>query len=218
MPLRNPVSSALHVLLFALITASAQLSAAETTGHRLLIGYKEWTVVSKWSEKYEAWRREFVNPPDWRSPDYYNGHVYLRFEVIDKPTDDELNMQLCLWYGDYDTEGICEICINREQLPWFTFSRKGEVVYVKYPAISTWPRLHGRPWNDEPFRFMLFQLRLGTKELKLPEHPHHLGPESVRYLPVKWYAEAYVVPAGDTFLPPADWTGNPWGGVSPDPR
>lgn len=213
-------STSLRLALLSLATLATLpfAAAAPNPGHRLLTGYKEWTVDSKWSEKYEAWNREFVNPADWRSPDYYNGNIYLRFEVLDKPTDDELNMQLCLWYGDFNKEGVCEVCIDKNQLPWFTFSKKGDVVYVKYPPVAMWPQIHGRPWNNEPFRFMLFQLRLGKLELKVPEHPHHLGAEATKYIPVKWHAEAYLVPAGDSFVPPTTWTNHPWSATAGTPE
>lgn len=178
----------------------------ERAAHLLFSGERTWSVESLRSVWYREGEGAFHNPESWLEPNYLGGDIYMRFEVLEKPTDVELNIQLCLWYGTTR----CEMCLHNSQQEWFTFSEAGDVVYIKYLPAEEWSVIHGREWDNEPFHSMLFQLRLGNKELKVNPKPKHVGPDAAKHLPVKWKAEAYVVPEGESFAPPASWTGHPW--------
>jgi len=185
---------------------SLKAESGGATPHLLFSGERTWTEESLRSVWYREGEGAFRNPESWLEPNYLGGDLYLRFEVMEKPTDVELNMQLCLWYG----QTRCEICLHNSQQEWFTFSKVGDLVYVKYLPVQEWALIHGRQWEDEPFHSMLFQLRLGNKELKVNPKPKHIGPQAAQHLPVRWHAEAYLVPEGEDFNPPDDWIGHPW--------
>ena len=210
------------IFLLTLLLASTAARAEPSTEpvdhtHLLFAGERTWDLDDVHSEWYRADWGNYWDPPSWTDPNYLDGNIYLRFEVLAKKSDATLNMQLCLWYGDTKVDGKCEYCLLFEQFEPFQFTRVGEVVYLKYPPVSEWTHCNvwiekkARPWDPfEGFNKMLFQMRLGRQEVKLGEGRKYLGEDTRNHVPVTWKAEAYVVPKGESFIPPETWENHPW--------
>jgi len=190
------------IVIIAFLIA-AQSALAEQ--HLLLTGKITWSGKS-------MFYRSPSNPSDWHNPDYYHGDFFLRMEILEKPTDHPMIMQICLWHGS----GKNEDCITTLKCP--RFSQKGEVVWFKWTDLSTIKHIEGIDWTGQNLSKILFQMRMqkGSKwpEAKTCSESKCYGPGADDHYPVTWDADGVIVSKGST-LDPKDpeinWTGCPWG-------
>ncbi len=153
-------------------------------------------------------------PPDWTSPiNYAGGRVYVRLEILTKPSAKPVAAQICIWRNSF-TE---ETCSGTR-----TFTAPG-VQWVDYGTPNSWWKKDGSwSWTSpfSPTRIMLKDAATG--KLLLSQNCGagcYTGTDLAEHVPITMHAEAIVVAAGSELTPPADWTGCPngWSTACPNP-
>lgn len=86
-------------------------------------------------------------PDNWESPvDYSDGSFHIRYEIMEVPTNETFNLNVCIWQylgtetGKWDS---LETCTQQQVL-------SGTGVTVQETAVSTWYKKDGLPinWSD----------------------------------------------------------------------
>lgn len=152
------------------------------------------------------------------------GRAYVRLEVLEKPSDMPVQMQVCFWYQWDGFNSYEETC--RKLGSNFSITETG-VYYFWLPAPEGWWEapaewenvLNGDfVWTDEP--------HIGRLFVKDPVDDSILAvnncgggcwgqadnpDEDINlHLPIEVDFELIFTKLGHTFVPPADWTGSPW--------
>ena len=175
-------------------------------------GKKTWTK----DHNHSLFYTDEKNPPSWLKPDYYHGDMYIRLEILDKPTDLKMALQHCLWLGGSKYDG--EMCTVMPKGQWPVFTKKGDVAFVKIADLSTLLNWEGPKWDGtKPISKVLCQLRAQKgsqyKEAKTCSQSKCFGSEIVKHLPVTWDETAICVSKGATLNPEGIWDDCPaeWG-------
>lgn len=165
-------------------------------------------------------------PERWDGPvNFLDGQIYGRLEVLEKPTDLEIDAILCFWQNGH------EICTNRKAEP-ILFSRPG-IYYFGHPAPSSgtdaegnrhWIRCKGKRFFDGGGQLEVLQVQYrafndaGERKV-LRERGKHwpkdanedMGPEVRRHVPIRQRMELIVVAKGAALGKPQHWEGTPGG-------
>ena len=144
-------------------------------------------------------------PTNWESPvNYVDGHLYMRLEVLEKPSDKLVAAQLCMWQDGFSLESCSSPCM--------TYSTTG-VYYVDLSTPSGW-------WRSRPLDYTrtFQQIALmykdgscGANLIRVGACGSHCytGSDIDEHVPIRYHAEVVVVAAGATFTPPCHWRGVP---------
>lgn len=172
-----------------------------------------------------------VNWPAGGMYAYANGGAfYARFEVVDKPSTKLVSGQLCIWQR-YDStwDTFEETCS-----PWrsLQFTEPG-VHYVKFPNPLNWhtaPKSETSPrgvfnWAQNTFdandvmRLFMRSVDDGNSLMSYDGAGKYKYPKADldKHIPITVKQEWWAVLPGETFIPPASWTGNPWTGGDTTP-
>ncbi|MDD5672826.1 MAG: hypothetical protein PHC61_01565 [Chitinivibrionales bacterium] len=141
--------------------------------------------------------------------DYRNGTVYLRYEVIDKPSDKLIGIQLCMWQDAFVLEN-CSYCQS--------YSTKG-VYYWNLGTFSGFWMKNGTSIDfTRPFGQVTIIHKDGSCTGQLMQSSGcgaacYPGNDLNQHVPITFKATAIVVAPGSTLDPPSSWTGCPagWG-------
>jgi len=168
--------------------------------------------------------RNLNQPEDWSRDgfDYLGGEMYLRLEIFEKPTDEPIKVQFCVWHEN------SEICS-----PWpteFLFSEPG-VYYQKFAPYEDWHLRHperaerrrfegeGRlnrvviqwwiqnpdPSAEKKFRVLRTKLHGGV----VSGRKEAVGEFALQHIPIRYRQEVVVVAQGHRLVPPEHWEGHP---------
>jgi hypothetical protein len=162
----------------------------------------------------KSYKLNQLEPYNLRDPiDFYDGPVYMRYECLDKPGENEsykTSVQMCCWIGGASNEG-CTVDLQ--------YWKKG-VYFYKFPSRSNWilSKLSGNiPWT-------------GKMTVGLPHKYQNKGNGWLAtgcsyccdakggctkeildkyYIPTKYNAHVIMVKPGDELVPPAGWENCP---------
>ena len=143
-------------------------------------------------------------PPDWTSPvNYAGGRVFVRLDILTKPSALPTAAQICIWRSSF-TE---ETCSSSK-----TFTAPG-VQWIDYGVPNSWWKKDGSwSWTTpfSPTRIMLKDAASG--KLLLSQNcglSCYTGTDLASHVPITMHAEAIVVAAGSSLAPPTNWAGCP---------
>ncbi len=144
-------------------------------------------------------------PSDWTSPiNYAGGHVYLRLDVLTKPSSLNAAAQVCVWRNSYTEES----CSSTR-----AFTAPGVQWVDLGPTTGWWKKNGAFSWATafSPTRIMFKDVETGTLLMSGGCGTScYTGTTSLtQHVPITVHAEAIVVAAGSTLVPPASWTGCP---------
>ncbi|MEZ5218834.1 MAG: hypothetical protein R2715_20140 [Ilumatobacteraceae bacterium] len=144
-------------------------------------------------------------PADWTQPvDYKNGRAYLRFEVLEKPSDLALKVQFCLWRNRY-TQEICSPLNDFTSTGLYWFDLGVPATWWKLNKVwdFTSPAFPGRLMIKDPASGKL--LMTGSCGANC-----YTGTENLAdHTPIKINASMVLVAKNATLTPPANWQGCP---------
>ncbi|MBW2454947.1 MAG: hypothetical protein JRI68_10565 [Deltaproteobacteria bacterium] len=147
----------------------------------------------------------------WLAPiDYFHGRIYLRYEVAQKPSELLVAHQVCVWQDSWSKE-TCSSCETMT----------GSGVYYRdlgSPASDWWILPNGDIDWSQPFQRVSVMHKVTNCSGELLEYSScgshcYSGNDLQDHIPITGHVTMIVVPAGETLVPPGDWTGCPsgWG-------
>ena len=138
-------------------------------------------------------------PSDWTSPiNYVGGHVYLRLDVLTKPSSLNTAAQVCVWRNSYTEES----CSSAR-----TFTAPGVQWVDLGPTTGWWKKNGAFSWATASFlcrRGIMFKdVETGTLLMSGGRGTScYTGATSLtQHVPISVHAEAIVVAAGSTSFP-----------------
>jgi hypothetical protein len=152
---------------------------------------------------------------NWTKPyDYVNGTMYLRYEVIDKPSSIECEMQMGIWQTP-------DINISQKYFEMIAkvrpkFTDEG-VIYANLNSPGSWHKVGGYSLDwDRSFHHTEILLKVsGDKILRSTWCGSHCYTNSDinKHIPIRYHATTILVAKGHTFKPPEGWKNCPqdWG-------
>ena len=134
----------------------------------------------------------FVNPVN-----YKDGMVYLRAEVVNKPTDHRMCLQMCIWEGG-------ETCMYHTLTQ---FSSTGDVGYGKQSPGSWWTKSSHNWSTGSNSACIVLKDPASNLWVDGCGGSHCMGSSASQHLPVKLHVTAIVTSAGSSLQLPegADW-------------
>jgi hypothetical protein len=159
-----------------------------------------------WDGKTQSYNLTRMGPSNWVSPvNYVDGKVYIRYELIQRPSDKIVPVQLCMWQDSWSRESCCQ-CNNTKPV---------QVYYWDAGTPSQWwrksPLDYTRPFQRAS---MMHKNESCSGVLLMSEScgSHcYVGSDLNLHVPITFKLTVIVVSQGAVFTPPADWAGNPWG-------
>lgn len=171
---------------------------------------------------------QWIQPPvQWPSGGNLSelalGRAYVRLEVLEKPSDMPVIMQVCFWY-QWDGFNLYEETCRKLGGNNFSITETG-VYYFWLSAPETWweapvgPKVKNGDfvWTDKPHVGRLFVKDVDDTILAInncgegcwgqadnPDEDINL------HLPIVVDFELIFTKANTTFVPPASWVGSPW--------
>jgi hypothetical protein len=151
-------------------------------------------------------------PTNWKSPvNYYNGSIYLRYEVLEKPSDKQVALQLCVWQDSFGKESCGRVMLYT----------KKDIYYVKMGGPSTWWNKSGGAidWTRKMQKTSFMHKNEGYAGSLLADNACgaacYKGTDLYDHIPIKYHISAYLVSAGGSFTQPPIWPDCPteWGCV-----
>lgn len=188
------------VLAATLLTVPLQPTGASSSTQRTVFDHTGSQTASQYFSP------TLNQPSDYTSPvDYSRGRVYIRLDVLDKPSDAVMIPFLCFWRHTENVKFKYETCVSNKE---FAFSGEG-VVWIDAGTPSKWwkkngqwdwsvPASLGRIMMKDPVTGKLWVTgRCGTA--------CYPGADIDEHVPVKFGAEVIFVGAGSELSPPASW-------------
>jgi hypothetical protein len=150
-----------------------------------------------WESMQEVTRK---GPPDLTSPiDYYRqGRLFLRFDLLEKPSDFPMGVQVCMW-GD----GGSETC---SQFRKHIVRDKGTYYMALGAPESWWTKDGGVDWSGRPWKHLRVNLRCpddSDQPACIFARGHYKKPE--QHFPIVYHATAIFVAPGKNLQAPAGW-------------
>jgi hypothetical protein len=144
-----------------------------------------------------------VDRPDndnWTSPvNYYQGAMYMKYEVLEKPSDKTLGVQLCFWMPGWSPE----TCSNQ-----LKYGTEG-TYYHKMGNPSGWWHHGDYPWEDNDFyKARLFQKDGNDGAILMATSScgsYCYSGDLSAHVPIKYNVEIIVVAKGDKLAAPDSW-------------
>ncbi len=171
------------------------------------------------NDSRQDWRQHtfvpVLQPGAWG--EYAEGDLYLRYQVIDKPSDIEIMPMICLWQGNFGDPDFLETCTQMGALVKF---RSEGTYFQKFngPATDTnWQNPHGTGYEkSEPTDRIMHQwwVREDGRNKVLRAsfgESYDYGDGVDAHIPIDFKCTMILVKPGATFVPPADWIGCSWG-------
>jgi hypothetical protein len=160
--------------------------------------------VTHTSTSYAAPAISAETPANWVSPiNYAAGRMYLRFEVLSKPTNKTLQVQMCLWRSNY----TIETCSGTTD-----FSGTG-VHWIDLGRPNDWWKKNGNwSWTIpfSPVRLMIKDKATGKLFLTNSCGAYCSTETAVAgHLPLSIHASSVVVAPGAQLQPISGWNGCP---------
>lgn len=199
-------------LLFSLCSCLIGQLAAETS--QTLDELSETDQVVLFDRVHEWTQHTFTEVLETRpwGEAFAQGNVYVRYEIIDKPTDIEVAPMICLWQGTYGEDDFRENCTKMAQL--VKFSEPG-VYYAMIPG----PGIHENWFNayrtprfseDEPVNRIMHQWWVQTDRWRVlrrgdTNKVYDYGAGVEIHIPIKFRATGILVKKGARLDPPREW-------------
>lgn len=145
----------------------------------------------------------YGGPDNWNSPvNYTDGRVYLRYEALEKPSDKELKVQLCFWYGS----NKYETCSPSS---YFKYSTAG-VYYKDLGTPNDWWQLNNNyDWDKKYDKARLMHKDASSGMLLMTSScgSHcYKGGDIEDHVPIEMDATVIVVSKGATPTFPEEWS------------
>ncbi len=144
-------------------------------------------------------------PSNWVSPtNYAAGRMYLRLEVVSRPSTKPLDVQICVWRNSY----VQESCSPTARL-----ANAGGVQWIDLGSPANWWKKNGTwSWTTafSPTRLMIKDVASG--KLLMTSNcgaSCYTGSDIASHVPINVKAAAIVVAPGATLQPPSSWAGCP---------
>jgi hypothetical protein len=165
-----------------------------------------------WDGSASGYNLTEMGPTNWVSPvNYVDGRVYIRYELVQRPSDKVVACQLCMWQDSWTKESCCQ-CFNTKPI---------QVYYHDAGTPSGW-------WRKSPLdytrafqrvSFMHKDLSCSGMLLMSSSCGSHCyqGGDLNQHVPITFKLHVIVVSAGATLVAPPSWAGSPWGGADEIP-
>ena len=148
------------------------------------------------------------NQPNYKSPNYAGGKVYVQVKVLEKPSSKSMQAQLCMWrHGT--TKFQYETCAPANRI---TFQNEGTYYAELGAPQSWWKKAGGWDWSKPASVIRLMLKDPATGKLFLSSRCGagcYRGGDLAEHVPVRFSGEVILVAQGRQLTPPADWKGCP---------
>ena len=197
--IRGPRALLLAALICIVGVASLAAPASAQTGQRTLVNQ---TGVQARDKYFEL---NLNQPANYQSPvNYVGGHVYVKLQVLDKPSTKDVIGQLCFWrHGARKWQS--ETCSSASRLH---FTREGTFYYDLGTLGSFWKKGGSFNWT-RPVSVGRFMLKDPiTNKLLLTKscgNVCYTRPDIGQHVPVRMHLEVILVPQGKKLAAPAGW-------------
>jgi hypothetical protein len=141
----------------------------------------------------------------WGKAGIDDPHLYMKIDIWDRPSNDELCLWLCLWNTNSPDQEVCNMegrdyADGSGKMPCYSIKEDG-TYYFDYYRVLAWRGSHSGSYQydvDMPLVRVLPQLRLNGAKLK--------GSTSDGHVPIESRFEIYIVQHGQNLATPEGWT------------